>query len=358
MKSLLETSQGKIQQALDTTDELLKMAPNFKLAYLVRGDLLMARAQQFRGFGNSKTNLNENLEDFRQEALTRLRHYFDRDEPNGRPELLWEMDASQAYALIVDASKSRMYVYRNENGKPRYVDDYYVTLGKNGVQKRKEGDKRTPLGVYFSSVKLTEKLPDFYGDAAYPLQYPNEWDNRVGNGGYGIWIHGTPSDSYSRPPRASNGCVVVASPDLKELSPILQDGNTPVIIAEQVQWVAEDQPIPEKEALQLAIEDWRSDWESQNIEQYLEHYSTNFFNRHSNYTSWVKNKRHVQTYTTHAAISLDKMSMYRYPDVNQPMVVVNFEQHFKSNLSENRTPKRQYWVLENQQWKILYEDSV
>ena len=235
----------------------------------------MARAQQFRGFGNSKTNLNENLEDFRQEALTRCGIILTETSRmvgrsfvgNGR---------FAGYALIVDASKSRMYVYRNENGKPRYVDDYYVTLGKNGVQKRKEGDKRTPLGVYFSSVKLTEKLPDFYGDAAYPLQYPNEWDNRVGNGGYGIWIHGTPSDSYSRPPRASNGCVVVASPDLKELSPILQDGNTPVIIAEQVQWVAEDQPIPEKEALQLAIEDWRSDWESQNIEQYLEHYSTNF----------------------------------------------------------------------------------
>src|SRR3546814_8483534 len=54
-------------------------------------------------------------------------------------------------------------------------------------------------------AKLTRKLPDFYGDGAYPLNYPNEWDKHEGRKGYGIWLHGTPSTTYSRPPRASDG---------------------------------------------------------------------------------------------------------------------------------------------------------
>jgi murein L,D-transpeptidase YafK len=358
VKSLLETSQGKLQQALATTDELLLKSPNFKLANLVRGDLYMARAQQLQAFGNGRVNSAESVEDFRQEALTRLQHYFDREKPKGKPEFLWEMNTAQAYAVVIDAEKSRLYVYHNENGNPRYIADYYVTLGKNGVQKKVEGDKRTPLGVYFASTKLGANLPDFYGDAAYPLNYPNEWDSRLGNSGHGIWIHGASSDSYSRPPHASNGCVVVAGPDLKALMPILQSGNTPVIIADQIQWLAEDQRIPQKEALSEAIESWRHDWEAQNTEQYLAHYSTNFFNRSHDFSSWIEYKRRVPASTSGTSIKLSNLSMFRYPHAAQAMVVVSFEQDFKKNLLENRMLKRQYWVLENQQWKILYEDAV
>ncbi|NOT69232.1 MAG: L,D-transpeptidase family protein [Methylophilaceae bacterium] len=358
IKGLLETSQGQLQQALATTDELLRVAPNFKLAHLVRGDLFMARAQQLQTFGNSTANPAANVEDFRQEALVRLQNYLGREQPKGKPEFLWEMNSAQAYAVVIDAEKSRLYIYHNENGKPRYVADYYVTLGKNGVQKKAEGDKRTPVGVYFSSAQLKAKLPDFYGAAAFPLNYPNEWDNRQGNGGHGIWIHGTPSDSYSRPPRASNGCVVVAAPDLKALMPFLQNGNTPVIIAEQIQWLTEDQSIPQKAALSAAIENWRHDWETQNTEQYLAHYSSNFFNSSYDFSSWIEYKRRVQTSASGASIKLSNFSMFRYPDAAKPMVVVSFEQDFKNNQLENRMQKRQYWVLENQQWKILYEDAA
>jgi hypothetical protein len=43
VKSLLEITQGKNQQALDTINQLLQTTPNFKLAHLVRGDLLQAQ---------------------------------------------------------------------------------------------------------------------------------------------------------------------------------------------------------------------------------------------------------------------------------------------------------------------------
>jgi len=355
VKSLIEVTQGQLQQALDTTDQLLRTAPNFKLAYLVRGDLLMARAQQLRTFGNDSASSPEAIEDFREEARSRIEHYISQKTPRGLPEPLWQLDSNLQYAMVVDADKSRLYVYRNENGKPNYIADYYVTLGKNGGEKHTEGDKRTPLGVYFASSKLSKKLPDFYGDAAYPLNYPNEWDSHQGKRGHGIWLHGTPSNTYSRPPRASDGCVVMANPDLKSLAPILQNGKTLVIIANNLQWLAANQTATQKQKLSNALEIWRQDWESQNTDTYLAHYSQKFFSQSTDLAGWAEHKRHVQASKPKVDIKLSNISMFRYPDNALQMAVVNFDQSYRSDNLVSHMQKRQYWVLENGQWKIMYE---
>ena len=360
VKSLLEVTQGQLQQALDTIDQLLKTAPNFKLAYLVRGDLLMAHAQQLQTFGNTSSNPQEKnsqamIEDLREEARMRIEHYLSQQTPNSLPEPVWQLDSSLQHVIVVDTDKSRLYVYSNEGGKPRYIADYYVTLGKNGSEKQAEGDKRTPLGVYFASTKLSKKLPDLYGDAAYPLSYPNEWDSHQGKKGHGIWLHGTPSSTYSRPPRASDGCVVMTNPDLKSLAPILQNGKTPVIIANNLQWLAANQSSTQKEDLVKALETWRKDWEAQDTESYLAHYSEQFFSQSTDFDHWSKEKRRIQANKSKVEIKLSNVSMFRYPNNQLQMAVVSFEQDYKSNNLDNRIRKRQYWVLENQHWKIMYE---
>ncbi|PKO93467.1 MAG: hypothetical protein CVU15_02730 [Betaproteobacteria bacterium HGW-Betaproteobacteria-1] len=355
IKSLLEVTQGQLQQALETTEELLNKAPNFKLAHLVRGDLLMARAQQISTFGNSSGRQPEVIQDFQSEARLRLEHYLAQQRPRGLPEPLWQIDKSHEHVIVVDADKSRLYVYRNDNGKPVYVNDYYVTLGKNGSDKFVEGDKRTPIGVYFAGTKLSKELPDFYGGMAFPLNYPNEWDRHQGKNGYGIWLHGTPSDTYSRPPLASDGCLVMANPELKSLEPIFKRGKTLFVIANNLQWLEENQVSQQKESLASTLETWRKDWESQNTERYLAHYSKNFFSKGSDYSAWVNHKRRVQANKPNVQIKLSNVSMLRYPNSKQEMAVINFEQSFKSNHLDSKMRKRQYWVLENNTWKIMYE---
>lgn len=354
IKSLLEVTQGQLQQALETTEELLSKAPNFKLAHLVRGDLLMARAQQINTFGNSPGQ-PEVIQDFQSEARLRLEHYLAQQKPRGLPEPLWQIDKSHEHVIVVDADKSRLYVYRNDNGKPLYVADHYVTLGKNGSDKFVEGDKRTPIGVYFAGTKLSKELPDFYGGMAFPLNYPNEWDRHQGKNGYGIWLHGTPSDTYSRPPLASDGCLVMANPELKTLEPIFKSGKTLFVIANNLQWLEENQVSQHKESLANALETWRKDWESQNTERYLAHYSRNFFSKDTDYNAWANHKRRVQANKPDVQIKLSNVSMLRYPNSKQEMAVVNFEQSFKSNHLDNKMRKRQYWVLENNTWKIMHE---
>lgn len=358
VKSLLEITQGKLDEAMSDVNAVIDAVPNFKLAYLVRGDLLQAKARQISEFGSAPNAPSEEIADFRQEAQVRLGRYLSHEDVPAHPDYLWQLDPSQRNAIVVDTVKSRLYLYRNDNGKPRYVADYYVTVGKNGSEKQKEGDKKTPLGVYFTGTQLArEKLPDLYGSAAYPLSYPNEWDVRQGKNGHGIWLHGTPSDTYSRPPRASDGCVVLTNPDIKALAPVLRDGNTPVVIASESA-VSADEVAQQKEALMAALEQWRADWQRQETDAYLEHYSRSFFNSSMDFDAWAREKRRIQSAKPKVSVSLSDVSIFRYPDTRKQMAVVNFNQDYRADHFNNKMRKRQYWILEDGRWKILYEGAA
>jgi hypothetical protein len=50
--------------------------------------------------------------------------------------------------------------------------------------------------------------------------------------------------------------------------------------------------------------------------------------------------------------------MFSYPNADKSMVVVDFEQSFTSSHLKNKMKKRQYWVNENNQWRILYEGAA
>jgi murein L,D-transpeptidase YafK len=358
VKSLLETTQGKLDAALSDIDEVIRAMPNFKLAYLVRGDLLQAKARQISGFGSVPNAPRDEIADFQDEARVRLERYLSRENTPAQPDYLWQLDDAQRHAIVVDTNKSRLYLYRNDHGQPRYVADYYVTVGKNGTEKQAEGDKKTPIGVYFAGKQLErKKLPDMYGTAAYPLSYPNEWDKHRGKNGHGIWLHGTPSNTYSRPPRASDGCVVLTNPDISILAPVLQDGNTPVVIVSNNPG-SQAALKAERERLMSAMEQWRRDWETQNTEDYLARYSRDFFSEGKNFKTWAEEKRRIQQNKSAASVQLSNLSVFRYPDGQQQMAVVSFDQDFKSDRLNSHMRKRQYWILEDGQWKILYEGAV
>ncbi len=357
VKSLLEITQGRLDAALKDVDSVIREMPNFKLAYLIRGDLLQAKVRQISGFGSVPEGKSDEIADLRQEAKVRLEHYL---APQGQPDMasdyLWQLDASQQNAMVVDTAKSRMYLYRNEGGQPRFIADYYVTVGKNGTEKQKEGDKKTPLGVYFTGSRLAqEKLPDLYGSAAYPLSYPNEWDRRQGKSGHGIWMHGTPSDTYSRPPRASDGCVVLTNQDINSLETIFKKSGIPVVIASSA---VPDDSASQKQALMNEIERWRKDWESQETDNYLTHYARDFFTEGMNFERWASEKRRIQALKPKVSVALSNVSIFRYPDSPKKMVVVNFNQDYKADHFNHKMRKRQYWILDNGRWKIMYEGAA
>jgi len=357
VKSLQAINDNHLDIALNEVDNLLSTNPNFKLAQLVKGDLLMARAGAIGNFGSAANASSEQIDDLRDEARVRLQRVLSRSEFSLTPRYLWKLDAGQKYALVVDTSRSTLFVYENVNGAPRYVTDYYITIGKLGTEKISEGDQRTPLGVYFVKGVLPKRqLADLYGIGAYPLSYPNEWDRKNNRTGSGIWLHGTPSDTYSRPPRASNGCVVLANEDLEKLASYLQVGITPVIITSRMDWDTE-LDVHERDDLLQEVEQWRKDWASLDTSAYLGHYAQDFSSDGMDYQSWMEKKQQVNKTKSWIKVGISNLSVFSYPE--QPgLAVVSFEQDYSSSNLSNRMKKRQYWIRKSDRWQIVYEGGA
>jgi len=350
---------NRVDEAMRRVDALLRDYPNFRLAYLVRGDLLLARTRPLQTFGNVvKTVPQDRIEGLREEALARLRAMRSRPSDDRLPRYVLQLHPGQKHVLVVDSRGSRLYVFGNDQGRPRLVADFYVTLGKNGVEKTREGDQKTPIGVYHVTGNLPRsKLTDFYGAGAFPINYPNEWDRRRGRNGHGIWLHGVPADLYSRPPRASDGCLVLANPDLESVGRYVQVGTTPVIIADAIEWSNAASVDAERRSLNAALEQWRADWQSRDTERYLEHYSQRFgAGGGQGYAAWAAHKRAVNAAKSWIKIELSRVAMFRYPREGD-FVVVSFEQDYKSSTLSNTVRKRQYWIKEEGRWKILYEGA-
>jgi murein L,D-transpeptidase YafK len=274
------------------------------------------------------------------------------------PRQLLQLHPGQKHALLVDSRRSRLYVFANAEGRPRLVADFYVTLGKNGIDKAREGDQKTPLGVYHVTANLPrKKLTDFYGSGAFPINYPNEWDRRMGRNGHGIWLHGVPSDVYSRPPRASDGCIVLANADLDSVARFVQVGLTPVIIADEIEWADARAVEAERSSLAAALEQWRADWQSRDTEKYLSHYSPRFSSGTQDLAAWSAHKQKVNAGRKWIKVGVSRVSMFRYPR-ERDFVVVAFEQDYRSDGLSNLMRKRQYWVKEGARWKILYEGAA
>ena len=314
--SRIEAQQ--LDAALELTDQLVQRYPKYRLGYLIKGDLLSAQMQSIDGFGASVASA-ERIAELQAEALVRLKAYRERPPAGHVPRNLLKMTPEQSHAVVVDASRSRLYLFRNDKGQPHLVADYYITLGELGIDKFREGDKRTPLGVYrVNSTIPRNQLIDLYGSAAFTLNYPNSWDRQRGRSGSGIWLHGTLSDTFARPPLASKGCVVLTNPDIDAMASHLQDGITPVIISDRIEWISRADWQRERDQLASLLDAWRADGGQGGSQP-----------------------------------DADKLSIFRNPGQDEIMVL-NFEQPARNGAAASQK-KVQYWMREAGRWKMVHE---
>ena len=364
-RTLHEVSNRRLDAAAVEIDKVIVAYPNFRLAHLIKGDLLLARARPLMTVGNAPGASRGDLDDLRQEARARLARMQQPRPVDLVPTYMVQMQPEQRHALVVDTARSTLYVFENRDGEAKYVADYYVSIGKNGTDKYRVGDNKTPLGVYHITGLLTRekldrsygKLAELYGVGALPISYPNEWDRREGRNGYGIWLHGVPFDTYSRPPRASNGCVALTNEDFTALSKSVQIGVTPVIIANGVDWVPPGAVRSLRKELAQQVESWRRDWESRDTARYLAHYSRKFTSGKTGYSQFAAQKHKVNAAKTWIKVKLDGTSIFLYPG-RDDLAVVTFDQDYSSSNLASQMRKRQYWIRENGAWRILHESAA
>lgn len=346
----------RLDLALERSDSLVKKQPDFRLAQLVRGDILLAQTGRLDKFAGPRSN-DPKTGGLRDEARVRLLRYTQEPPKDRIPRFLLQPPADLRTVLVVDSRASRLYVFQPKDGKWSLQGDHYVSIGLNGPEKSVEGDQRTPLGVYNTVSRIDRnKLDPYYGNVAFPLNYPNEWDLREGKAGHGIWIHGTPRDTYSRPPRTSNGCVVLPNQDLDTLQKLFQVGRTPVVVADSVDWVEYSQEDSLRKVLVSALDAWKSDWSSNDMDRYLSHYSDEFRSGELDLEGWEKEKRRVAANKKWVKVAYQDLSMFLVPG-QKDLAVVDFEQVYESSNLSNRMRKRQYWRLEEGAWKIVFEGT-
>ncbi len=359
IEALDQISQGDIDEALTKIKVVVDANPNFRLAQLMYADLLLSKSRPIQDFGNFHSATYESITALRDEMLARIKHYRLQPSENKLPASLVMLGEQQKHVVVLDMNASRLYLYGNKGGVPMLINDFYASIGKNGTGKFTEGDQKTPIGVYFVTGFINpEKLPDLYGDGAYPIDYPNVWDRRHGRTGYGIWLHGTPSTTFSRPPRDSDGCIILSNKDLQILSPILKSDEVPVVLTEDIHWLDKKEWQTRQGEYASLVEKWRRDWESRDADLYLGHYSPTYTGLGMDYATWVNYKKRVNPSKEYIKIGITDESIYLYPG-EEGLLVITFKQKYESDNHQRYFIKRQYWRMENDgKWRIIYEGSV
>ena len=362
IKSLEFISNGQLDKAINTIDKLIELVPNFKLAHLIRGDILAAYSMNIDNFGGNAIEMNsKKVTELKKEAKRRIKGFLITHKDNGLPKFNVIPNKNDKYLIYVDMDSSRLFVFERREKKYIYHSDYYASIGKNGYGKKYEGDKKTPFGTYFLQKKIERKLIDFYGEGAYPLNYPNVFDKLKNYTGYGIWIHGTPKTTYSRPPESSDGCIVLSNKDLISIQKILNTPGTPVILSnlsinELILRSRKDIKKDQDELINT-IKKWKSSWAKKDYKKYITFYSPNAKYNKKEFKIWAEDKKRIFKSSKDIQILLNDISVYEYPSKTNPLRIVLFNQNYSSNLLINESKKTQMWEKYDGQWKIIYEGT-
>ena len=269
------------------------------------------------------------------------------------PAYLIEIPKSTESVFIADIENAKLIQYSVVKNRPIKNQEYYMSVGKNGSGKKIQGDKKTPLGIYFITEKLDiSKLPSRYGAAAYPLDYPNSLDRYMKKTGYGIWLHGTDPDILKRPPRDTDGCLALQNKQLLELSEYLVPMNTPIIVVKTINWKTENQLNLIRNELHTVLDGWRNSFNDKKRDKFLKFYDEDsrndlideieFFNMLS-----INNQKMI----------IEDLYLMSDP-VESGVVISRFTQKLQQGGNETIQTKRLYWRKQPSGWKIISTDQI
>ncbi|SFV63848.1 putative periplasmic protein [hydrothermal vent metagenome] len=253
--------------------------------------------------------------------------------------------------LACDKSNSTLTLYTKDMNKSFVnIKGYSAFTGEAKGDKVREGDLKTPIGIY-KLVKKLSKVDSFYGPMAFVTSYPNSYDKYRGHNGSGIWIHGLPlaqeRDSYTK------GCIAINNQSIECLDRHMNIEETILIISEETQ-----QKNISKESLSNILAQlyaWRYAWLYNDITAYLDFYDDSFLrfdgmnlNNFTQYKTRVFNKNETKT------ILFNGINVIPYPGTND-MYKVTFSEIYKSSSFSFTGNKVLILKLQDSKIKIITE---
>jgi len=237
---------------------------------------------------------------------------------------------SYSNILTCNKEKSTLDVYiLDKNNTYTLQREYSAYTGKNKGDKFKEGDLRTPIGIYTLTKKIS-KLDSFYGPLAFVTSYPNSYDKYMGRDGHGIWIHGLPTNEQRDD--FTKGCIAINNKSIKCLDKHFDIEKTLLIINKD-----DVNHNVSKETLSILLSNlysWRYTWLYNNIDNYLDFYSTSFIRFDGMvYSDFVNYKQRIFKKFEKKRIIFKNINVIPYPNSND-MYKISFKELYKSTSFE------------------------
>lgn len=255
--------------------------------------------------------------------------------------------------IVVDKDNQKLVLYEYKNNKLNPKFEQSVITGLMG-NKNKEGDLKTPVGLYEVLSKMVP--PDtYYGPYAFVLSYPNLYDKVRKKTGSGIWIHGFPLEGDVRyDAYKTRGCVVMTNDVLLDFEGIIKDKKSYALINEK--GIVKTN-IDEISQILANLFDWKNAWTNNDIKTYLSYYDDNFIKYDGvKIDKFKEQKRAIFARNQSKTIRFGKINISPYPNIEQKKLFrINFYENYKTSSYTFNGEKTLYVELKNGKISILTE---
>ena len=274
------------------------------------------------------------------------------------PAYLIRLPASVTTIFVAETSTAAFHQFDRVAGGIDYRGSRDMSIGRQGAGKQREGDGRTPLGVYFVTDELdTRPLHEKYGITAFTLDYPNIWDLRQKRSGGGIWIHGVDPEGGTRPPRDTEGCISLANEDLAELAGEFLANTTPVVVTREIVWLDTEEVSLLRSELEKVVGQWTAAFASGDMHAYLSLYDEGFERWGMQRPEWLAFSMQTLGRQRISNASASDLLLLGDP-VEDELYLSRFRLSVDDGLRKTTSTKRLYWRRNKSgSLKVVAEDS-
>jgi len=255
--------------------------------------------------------------------------------------------------LVMVKAKNELRAYSLKTGA--VLKTYRAISGFNPGDKQREGDKKTPEGIYFVTRQIPKgQLAALHGAAAFELNYPNLFDRLVKHSGSGIWIHGVDQESRMEKKFDTRGCIALSNKDVVDLAPFLKGDPTPVFVLSgdtdngRAGFEAPGGPYGQR------FTAWIQAWNSKDPEPYLQFYDERMKSRGMDFKTWANYKRRLTKQYKKISVVADDVRILQH----DKYAISFFTQDYSSDRYHARHKKVAYWVGGQTDARILSEEVV
>lgn len=256
--------------------------------------------------------------------------------------------------FLVDKGLKKTFLIEIRDDNPTLIKEFdKIIVGEGNGDKLKEGDKKTPTGVYYVTGFIPpSKLDKIYGSGAFPLNYPNFVDKLYGKTGHGIWIHGRDPKENKQ---VSKGCVVLKNEDIDYLKTFNFIG-TPVVIAEKLHFTDEISYNTEKSFWLNFLNEFYESWKNNDINRLSKLIHVRFKDsNHKSYAEYIQRKKMLMEKFPEKTIVFENIKIFKE---NDSEVVFDFDQFYSAPNITTYGTKRLYLIKEANDFKIIAEEYI